>query len=130
MDKSVREISRFYVAPPRVFPLSVRAHFRASTHLFIHKYLHLSTTELCIFVGKELREPRPKAGLTQLLTHSEFFQSRMHPKVFSYRLEERGMQMGIRFTPPLQTKPLMHHENHSRKLPSQSCSLVSKTQPI
>ena len=42
MDKRLREILRFFVAPPRVFPLSVQARFRASMHLFIHKYLHLS----------------------------------------------------------------------------------------
>ena len=42
MDKRLREISRFFVAPPRVFPLSVRARSRASTDLFIHKFLHLS----------------------------------------------------------------------------------------
>ena len=54
MDKRLREISRFFVAPPHVFPLSVRARFRASTHLFIHKYLHLSTAwhicQVTIFV--------------------------------------------------------------------------------
>ena len=42
MDKRLREISRFFVAPPRVFPLSVRARSCASTDLFIHKFLHLS----------------------------------------------------------------------------------------
>ena len=30
MEKRVREISRFFVAPPRVFPLSVRARPRTS----------------------------------------------------------------------------------------------------
>ena len=42
LDKRLREISRFLVAPPRVFPLSVRARVRESTPHFIHKYLHLS----------------------------------------------------------------------------------------
>ena len=39
MDKRVREMSRFFVAPPRVFPLSV---WRVSGKLFIQKYLRLS----------------------------------------------------------------------------------------
>ena len=46
MDKRVREILHFFVAPPRVFPLSVRARCRASTDLIFHKFLHLSTAEL------------------------------------------------------------------------------------
>ena len=41
LDKRVREITRFFVAPQRMFFLSV--HARASTHRFIHKYLQLST---------------------------------------------------------------------------------------
>ena len=61
MDKSVREISRFYVAPPRVFPLSVRARFRASTHLFIHKFLHLST-ELPKLMALKVAASIPKAS--------------------------------------------------------------------
>ena len=40
MNKEVREISRSFVAPRRVFPLSV---WRGFTHILIHKYLHLST---------------------------------------------------------------------------------------
>ena len=40
MGKEVREISHFFVEPPREFPLSVCA----LTHLLIaHKYSHLST---------------------------------------------------------------------------------------
>ena len=41
MGKEVREISRFFVAPPHVFaprPL------RGFTHFLTQKYLHLSTT--------------------------------------------------------------------------------------
>ena len=37
MDKRMREISRIFVAPPRVSPLSVCARARESTHRFIHK---------------------------------------------------------------------------------------------
>jgi len=40
MDKRVREISHFFVAPPRMFPLSVCARAHESTHRFIHKYIH------------------------------------------------------------------------------------------
>ena len=43
MDKRLREISRFFVAPPRVFPLSVCARARESTQIFIQKYLQLSS---------------------------------------------------------------------------------------
>ena len=43
MDKRVREISRFFVAPPHVFPLSVCVRAHGSTHRFIHKYLQLIT---------------------------------------------------------------------------------------
>ena len=42
MDKRLREISRFFVAPPRVFPLSVCARARESTPIFIQKCLQLS----------------------------------------------------------------------------------------
>ena len=45
MDKRLREILHFFVALPRVFPLSVRARSRASTDLFIHKFLHLSISK-------------------------------------------------------------------------------------
>ena len=41
MDKRVREISRFFVAPPRVFPLSVLA---ARNHTRTHKFTPLSRT--------------------------------------------------------------------------------------
>ena len=40
MDKEVREISRFFVAPQRAFPLSV---WRGFTDFLIQKYLHLGT---------------------------------------------------------------------------------------
>ena len=43
MDKRLREISRFFVAPPRVFPLSVCARARESTQIFNQKCLQLST---------------------------------------------------------------------------------------
>ena len=49
MDKRVREISRFFVAPPHVFPLSVCARTRESTHRFIHKYLQLSTYNIQLY---------------------------------------------------------------------------------
>ena len=39
MDKKVCEISHFFVALRRAFPLSVYCGF---THILIHKYLHLS----------------------------------------------------------------------------------------
>ena len=39
MDKEMREISRFFVAQRRAFPLSV---WRGFTHIPIHKYLYLS----------------------------------------------------------------------------------------
>ena len=39
MDKEVREILRFFVAPRRTIPLSV---WRGFSHILIHKYLHLS----------------------------------------------------------------------------------------
>ena len=42
MDKRLREISRFFVAPPRVFPLSICARAHESTQIFIQKYLRLS----------------------------------------------------------------------------------------
>ena len=41
MEKRLREISRFFVAPRREFAPAIRA--RASTHSVFHKYLHLST---------------------------------------------------------------------------------------
>ena len=44
MDKRLCEISRFFVAPPRVFPLSVCARARESTYHFIQKYLQLSSS--------------------------------------------------------------------------------------
>ena len=37
MGKEVREISRFFVAPPRMFAPAVWASF---THFLTHKYLH------------------------------------------------------------------------------------------
>ena len=40
MDRDVHEISRFFVSPPRPFPLSV---CRGFTEFLIHKYLHFSS---------------------------------------------------------------------------------------
>ena len=63
----VREISRFYVATPRVFPLYVRARFRASMHLFIHKYLHLSSIlGKHLFKLPEVLKNEPHKTLTEL----------------------------------------------------------------
>ena len=39
LSQEVREKSRFFVAPPRAFPLSV---WHGLTDFLIHKYLHLS----------------------------------------------------------------------------------------
>ena len=46
MDKRLCEISGFFVTPPRMFPLSVQVLSRASTDLFIHKFLYLSILSL------------------------------------------------------------------------------------
>ena len=43
MDKRVREISRFFVAPRRAFPLSV---WGARNHMRSHKFTLLSITEM------------------------------------------------------------------------------------
>ena len=43
LGKEVREISRFFVATPRAFPLSV---WHGFTDFLTHKYLHLSTRVL------------------------------------------------------------------------------------
>ena len=46
MDKRVREISCFFVALPRLFPLSICARVHESTQRFIHKYLQLSAVKM------------------------------------------------------------------------------------
>ena len=55
MGKEVREISRFFVAPPRMFAPAVWASF---THFLTHKYLHLSIHYMIFTCGEAYRSRR------------------------------------------------------------------------
>ena len=70
MDKRLCEISRFFVAPPRVIPLSVCARARESTYHFIQKYLQLSIYYIRLCVILLVSFPTEVLGLVAEILHT------------------------------------------------------------
>ena len=69
MDKRVREVSRFFVAPPRVFPLSVCERAQVHTPFYPQippaQYLSSLSSHLCILAGTDTKSqalPPPLDG--------------------------------------------------------------------